>query len=259
MQAAQRLAKRQANDIDRITDTSGRLTRLIYHSLKNNAKHHTPIDFDIDPRIVSSMIDVMARAYFERYKRHNRTRITLAVPSLKSLASQYDIELGRLRQQLEPLARQSLGRSVSQIQTVMRDAIAEATGKTERAAIRSITKRLHQFGVTPVNDSYIKTLVRTNTAIAYNAAEAIRLEDDEELWGYQYLAVNDDVTRPSHAAVSGTIRKKDDPFWDTWWPPNGYNCRCQVIPVYQKVRQTRVPNETPDEGFDFNPRSLISV
>ncbi|MBN2544575.1 MAG: DUF935 family protein [Spirochaetes bacterium] len=45
---------------------------------------------------------------------------------------------------------------------------------------------------------------------------------------WQYVAVVDKNTRPEHLALNGTIRRHDDPFWEKWFPPNGFGCRCTV-------------------------------
>ena len=44
----------------------------------------------------------------------------------------------------------------------------------------------------------------------------------------RYVAVLDERTRPLHAAWHDTILAVDDPWWETHFPPNGWNCRCTV-------------------------------
>jgi SPP1 gp7 family putative phage head morphogenesis protein len=44
----------------------------------------------------------------------------------------------------------------------------------------------------------------------------------------QYDAVNDDRTREEHRLINGVIKRWDDSFWRTYYPPNGWNCRCEV-------------------------------
>lgn len=34
--------------------------------------------------------------------------------------------------------------------------------------------------------------------------------------------------RPHHEAKAGLIRPVDDPFWDSWYPPSGWGCKCWV-------------------------------
>jgi SPP1 gp7 family putative phage head morphogenesis protein len=44
----------------------------------------------------------------------------------------------------------------------------------------------------------------------------------------QYVTAHDGRVRPAHAAMDGTVRLVDDAYWDLYYPPNGWNCRCTV-------------------------------
>lgn len=104
---------------------------------------------------------------------------------------------------------------------------------------------------------------------------------------WQYVAILDTRTRPSHRAMNGRIFKYDDPVWAVAYPPNGWRCRCRVRPmsaasvrrsgqsvtsgegaieevsVPQKdgsaiqVKRIRLPGMDkpfqPDAGWDYNP------
>jgi hypothetical protein len=48
-----------------------------------------------------------------------------------------------------------------------------------------------------------------------------------------YTAVHDDRTRPLHREWDGTTLPIDDPWWNTHYPPCGWNCRCHVIALSQ--------------------------
>ncbi len=45
----------------------------------------------------------------------------------------------------------------------------------------------------------------------------------------QYETVGDNRVRDEHAAIDRVVRRFDDPFWDTYLPPNGWGCRCTTI------------------------------
>ncbi|MBQ4278346.1 MAG: DUF935 family protein [Rikenellaceae bacterium] len=42
----------------------------------------------------------------------------------------------------------------------------------------------------------------------------------------RYVTAGDRRVRPSHAALDGVVRPIDDDFWKTYYPPNGFGCRC---------------------------------
>lgn len=56
------------------------------------------------------------------------------------------------------------------------------------------------------------------------------LEDEDEYY-LQYRTAGDDLVRPEHAALHGVTLPMKDSFWNTYYPPNGWNCRCTVVQV----------------------------
>lgn len=83
-------------------------------------------------------------------------------------------------------------------------------------------------GVTPFQADNI---FRTNIQTAYSVGHYKKMTDpavkrSRPYWMYD--AVNDRQTRPTHAAMDGKVYPADHEIWDTWYPPNGYRCRCGV-------------------------------
>lgn len=77
----------------------------------------------------------------------------------------------------------------------------------------------------------LQTIYQTNLQSAYMAGRAQAQQEADAFPYLQYVAVMDNRTRPTHAALDGQVFAKDDPIWDTHTPPNGFNCRCRTRPL----------------------------
>ncbi|MGX2968794.1 phage minor head protein [Ursidibacter arcticus] len=81
----------------------------------------------------------------------------------------------------------------------------------------------------------LNTIYRVNMQTAYAAGRYQRMMENIDARPYwQYSAVGDERTRPAHLALNGRIYRYDDPFWTTFYPPNGFNCRCTVIALDER-------------------------
>jgi|TARA_R110000744_G_scaffold5271_3_gene18625 SPP1 gp7 family putative phage head morphogenesis protein len=89
-------------------------------------------------------------------------------------------------------------------------------------------------------------IYNTNLRMAQSAGRwgqasrvAARKRAQGETLYIRYLAVLDSRTRPAHRAWHDIILPIDHAFWETHWPPNGWNCRCtiQVLTGRQMRRQ----------------------
>lgn len=80
-----------------------------------------------------------------------------------------------------------------------------------------------------LNPRRLETIFRTNMQSAYMAGRyASQMERVATHPYWEYVAVLDNRTRPTHRAMSGRVYRHDDPFWLTFYPPNGFRCRCRV-------------------------------
>lgn len=86
----------------------------------------------------------------------------------------------------------------------------------------------------------LNTIYRVNMQQAYSAARYQRYMDNVDNRPYWlYSAVGDARTRPAHQALNGRVYRYDDPFWATFYPPNGFNCRCTVIALDDRTLKRR--------------------
>lgn len=102
-------------------------------------------------------------------------------------------------------------------------------------------------------DYRLETIFRTNVQGAYARGRCVQHDTIADRRPFLlYSAVNDSRTRPAHTAMNGTILHRDDPFWRTNRPPNGYNCRCTVIAITPaqaaKRGGTKLPDPDPSTG-----------
>lgn len=75
------------------------------------------------------------------------------------------------------------------------------------------------------------TIFNTNMRVSYASGRYQQATDPAVLAARPYWiydAVNDNRTRPEHAAWDTLVLPADDPWWHTHYPPNGWGCRCLV-------------------------------
>ena len=58
-----------------------------------------------------------------------------------------------------------------------------------------------------------------------------------------YRTMRDSRVRVEHAALDGITKNSDDKFWDNYYPPNGFRCRCEVDKVELNDNETETSNE----------------
>lgn len=146
--------------------------------------------------------------------------------------------------------------------------------------------KVSAYGLAPeidaLADSRLRMVYRQNIFAAYSEGRYKQMmESVEYLPNWEYITIGDGRVRPAHAALSGTVRRYDDPFWNTWYPPNGFNCRCVVevttkepsgsgTPVWNKKLADKAMEAgspmreidraqgklSPDKGFDRNDAGM---
>lgn len=79
------------------------------------------------------------------------------------------------------------------------------------------------------NVNYLRTEYNQAVAASQMASQWVQIKQEQEtLPLLEYDAVTDGRTRPEHLALNGIVRPVNDAFWTTYFPPNGWGCRCSV-------------------------------
>lgn len=130
----------------------------------------------------------------------------------------------------------------------------------------------------------LRLIYDTNMQIAFSQGRYQTQLDAAPLKPYwKYVTKDDTAVRLSHRLLHGKVFRFDDPFWDHFYPPNGFRCRCRVETLSQrqldnnnlKVQSSEGKLETiekkignkdykttvfkgqrkvsPDPGWDYNP------
>ena len=81
----------------------------------------------------------------------------------------------------------------------------------------------------------LDTIYKTNLRTSYQAGRYRDLVENADFRPYwQYIALMDGKTRKEHQELHGKVFRWDDPFWDKFFPPNDWGCRCTVKSLSQK-------------------------
>lgn len=105
----------------------------------------------------------------------------------------------------------------------------------------------------------LKTIYRVNMQTSYQAGRyETQLDNAEDRPYWQYIAVMDSSTRPEHAELNELVFRYDDPFWSSFYPPNGWNCRCRVRALSDyKVKSKKIKIGS-SEGTLSEEMALVS-
>ena len=118
----------------------------------------------------------------------------------------------------------------------VRDELAQiaAQGGTEQDFERAVNKLTTDAGVEQLNAFTLDTAFTTAVQRAYSLGRYEQMTDaatQEVLPYWQYMTMGDDRVRPEHAVLDYFVARAVDPVWRKIYPPNGFNCRCLVIPL----------------------------
>lgn len=275
--------ERSLNDADRIVRlstrsairVSGKIRARLIESLRSGNR------FQIQPYVVKQLhqmlTNTMLASHLSGYRRfHLMKKQTVRQLKLSALTDALDLlqrrtglDITGLQEKYNTEALKVLN-DVSvdvekQLDATFQDLVA--SGTNTREAVKQLGIKFDELGLSPAKPYQLEKIFRTQTQLTFSAGRWQAEQDpdiQEILWGYKYTTVGDDRVRESHAVLDGVTLPKDDPFWNRFYPPNGWNCRCQLIPIFEERKIEKPPTSlengaelAPDKGFDFNPGKVF--
>lgn len=95
------------------------------------------------------------------------------------------------------------------------------------------------------NVRYLEAEYNFAVSSAQMATSWAEAEEAGDRYDLQYRTMSDSKVRETHRALNGVTLPPDDPFWRSYYPPNGWNCRCTV----RQVRRGKFPRTDPERAM----------
>jgi len=111
--------------------------------------------------------------------------------------------------------------------------------------------------VQKVNETYNEVYLSSEYGTAVASAQAAASWQDFITNGIEmltYVTAGDDRVREEHALLEGATYPIDHEFWDTYFPPNDWGCRCDTSPAVGSEQVPVAKGDLPDmpEMFQQN-------
>lgn len=128
-------------------------------------------------------------------------------------------------------------------------------GRKELIDPKTGEKKLVQLG----SPRRLRTIYHTNLRSAYSAGRWERIQRVKKTRPYlRYVAILDNRTRDQHRSWHDIILPVDHPFWEQFYPPNGWGCRCTVQQLSERDLERRGLSVTPDDQLPKQKRSFVN-
>jgi SPP1 gp7 family putative phage head morphogenesis protein len=122
----------------------------------------------------------------------------------------------------------------------------------------SITKDNVFGSFNKYNEEYLGAEYTTSALSAASALKWIKqIQVNKDSFKIlQYVTKRDNRVRPSHQTLDGIIKPVNSEFWNVYYPPNGWGCRCRVSQLRSGDITDTSNFKNPDDVLDyflFNP------
>ena len=105
------------------------------------------------------------------------------------------------------------------------------------------------------NQNWLYAEYNFATASTQMAAKWADIERDGDEYNLQYRTAMDNLVRPEHAVLDGITLPPSDKFWNEYYPPNGWNCRCTAV----QVLKDKYPTSDSDQACAAGERATTQI
>lgn len=113
--------------------------------------------------------------------------------------------------------------------------------------------------VLAIDEAYNHNYLRAEYNFATNSTlSAVRWQNyakDGDRYNLQYRTALDERVREEHRMLEGITLPPSDKFWDKYYPPNGWNCRCTVV----QVLKDKYPTSNSDQACASGERATTQI
>jgi hypothetical protein len=110
------------------------------------------------------------------------------------------------------------------------------------------------------SDRRLRTIYGTNLRSAYQAGRWERSQDSTSHPYLMYRVGNSQNHRQEHLSWDGLILPKDDSWWNSHYPPNGWGCKCWTMAVSEeRKRRLEKSGVTVPPSVDGTPGYTVPV
>ncbi len=90
-----------------------------------------------------------------------------------------------------------------------------------------------------VDGHRLRNIFKTNTRVSRSIGRYKQMKSGKFTEYWKYIGGLSENPRNGHLAKNGMILHRDDPWWNTNYPPNGWGCKCRVRAYSKKQIEKR--------------------
>jgi len=187
----------------------------------------------------------LARGAYDDALKALRKQLALKTTDLAAIKGKYGWSAAKVHKDIVSQIDRGYKRSIKRA--------VEAGRSPEEAAAEFVDDYIRN-GYASAEPHVLETQFRTNMQMAYSAGKWNASQDPAlGVWGFEYVTMRDNLVRPAHRDLDGTVLPKGHSLWATIAVPNGWNCRCMMVELFKEFPIVMPVRVDVDPGFAFNP------